>query len=77
MLDGLKDGTIDIVFGTHRLLSDDVKFKDLGLLITDEEHRFGVMHKEKIKQMKINHSNIHKINEEKELIKLFQHTYHH
>ena len=47
-------GTIDILIGTHRLLSDDIKFKDLGLLITDEEQRFGVMHKERIKQMKIN-----------------------
>lgn len=47
-------GTIDVLIGTHRLLSDDIKFKDLGLLITDEEQRFGVIHKEKIKQMKIN-----------------------
>jgi transcription-repair coupling factor (superfamily II helicase) len=51
---GLKDGTIDIVIGTHRLLSKDVSFKDLGLLIIDEEQRFGVTHKEKIKQMKTN-----------------------
>ncbi|MFX3624202.1 MAG: transcription-repair coupling factor [Ectobacillus sp.] len=51
---GLKDGTIDIVIGTHRLLSKDIKFKDLGLLIIDEEQRFGVTHKEKIKQMKTN-----------------------
>ena len=43
---GLKDGTVDIVVGTHRLLSDDVKFKDLGLVIIDEEQRFGVKHKE-------------------------------
>ena len=43
------DGTVDIVIGTHRLLSDDVKFKDLGLLVVDEEQRFGVQHKEKIK----------------------------
>jgi len=53
----LKDlifGTVDVLIGTHRLLSDDVKFKDLGLLITDEEHRFGVAHKEKIKEMKVN-----------------------
>ncbi|MCR5452518.1 MAG: transcription-repair coupling factor [Lachnospiraceae bacterium] len=49
---GLKDGTIDIVIGTHRALSKDVEFKDLGLLIIDEEQRFGVRHKEKIKQMK-------------------------
>ncbi len=54
ILEGLKDGTIDIVFGTHRLLSDDVKLKDLGLLIIDEEQRFGVVHKEKIKQYKTN-----------------------
>ena len=54
VLNGLKDGTIDIVFGTHRLLSDDVKLKDLGLLIIDEEQRFGVAHKEKIKQYKAN-----------------------
>ena len=52
ILEGLKAGTIDIVFGTHRLLSDDVKFKKLGLLIVDEEQRFGVTHKEKIKKFK-------------------------
>ena len=49
-LRGLRDGTVDIVVGTHRLLSDDVKFKDLGLLIIDEEQRFGVKHKEKLKE---------------------------
>ena len=49
-LRGLKDGTVDIVVGTHRLLSDDVKFRDLGLVIIDEEQRFGVKHKEKLKQ---------------------------
>jgi transcription-repair coupling factor (superfamily II helicase) len=54
ILDGLKDGTIDMVIGTHRLLSDDVHLKDLGLLIIDEEQRFGVAHKEKIKQYKTN-----------------------
>ena len=54
ILNGLKEGTIDIVFGTHRLLSDDVVVKDLGLLVIDEEQRFGVMHKEKIKQYKTN-----------------------
>ena len=54
ILDGLKDGTIDMVIGTHRLLSDDIKLKDLGLLIIDEEQRFGVAHKEKIKQYKTN-----------------------
>jgi len=50
----LSEGKVDIVFGTHRLLSDDVKFKDLGLLIIDEEQRFGVTHKEKIKSLKTN-----------------------
>ncbi len=54
ILGGLKDGTIDFVIGTHRLLSEDVEFKDLGLLIIDEEQRFGVRHKEKIKQLKSN-----------------------
>ena len=48
----LENGEIDILIGTHRLLSKDVKFKNLGLLIIDEEHRFGVKAKEKIKQMK-------------------------
>ena len=47
-------GSVDIVVGTHRLLSDDVRFKDLGLLVVDEEQRFGVAHKEKIKQLKEN-----------------------
>ncbi|BAD42217.1 transcription-repair coupling factor [Symbiobacterium thermophilum] len=51
---GLAEGTIDVVIGTHRLLSDDVKFKDLGLLIVDEEQRFGVAHKERIKQLRAN-----------------------
>ncbi len=51
-LAGLKDGTVDIIIGTHRLLSKDVKFKSLGLLVVDEEQRFGVKHKEKIKQLK-------------------------
>lgn len=51
-LNGLKNGLVDIVIGTHRVLSKDVLFKDLGLLIIDEEQRFGVRHKEKIKQMK-------------------------
>ena len=49
---GLADGSIDIVIGTHRLLSKDVHFANLGLLIVDEEHRFGVAHKEKIKRIK-------------------------
>lgn len=52
VLDGLEKGEVDIVIGTHRVLSPDVKFKNLGLLIVDEEQRFGVGHKEKIKQMK-------------------------
>lgn len=50
----LEKGFVDIVIGTHRVLSNDVKFKDLGLLIIDEEQRFGVAHKEKIKKMKEN-----------------------
>lgn len=50
----LKKGYVDIVIGTHRLLSKDVKFKDLGLLIIDEEQRFGVKHKEQIKELKNN-----------------------
>lgn len=53
-LKGLKAGTIDVVVGTHRLLSKDVVYHDLGLLIVDEEQRFGVTHKEKIKQLKSN-----------------------
>jgi len=52
ILNGLTNGQIDIVFGTHRLLSDDVKFSKLGMLVVDEEQRFGVTHKEKIKQFK-------------------------
>ena len=51
-LRGLKEGTVDFVIGTHRLLSSDVEFKDLGLLILDEEQRFGVEHKEKIKNLR-------------------------
>lgn len=51
-IEGLKKGLVDIVIGTHRLLSADVQYKDLGLLIIDEEQRFGVRHKEKIKQVK-------------------------
>lgn len=50
----LQKGLVDIVIGTHRVLSEDVKFKDLGLLIIDEEQRFGVAHKEKIKKLKEN-----------------------
>ncbi|HHW57549.1 MAG TPA: transcription-repair coupling factor [Clostridia bacterium] len=52
ILKGLAEGSIDIIVGTHRLLQNDVKFKDLGLLIIDEEQRFGVVHKEKIKKLK-------------------------
>jgi len=51
-LDGLADGTVDIVVGTHKLLSADVKFKRLGLLVIDEEHRFGVRHKEQMKALR-------------------------
>lgn len=54
IIEGLSNGTIDLVFGTHRLLSDDVKPRNLGLLIIDEEQRFGVQHKEKIKKYKTN-----------------------
>jgi transcription-repair coupling factor (superfamily II helicase) len=49
----LKDKKVDIVIGTHRLLSPDVEFKDLGLIVVDEEHRFGVKHKERLKQLKL------------------------
>ena len=51
-LEDLKDGKVEIIVGTHRLLSKDVQFRDLGLLIVDEEQRFGVAHKERIKQMR-------------------------
>ena len=51
-IEDLKKGQVDVVIGTHRILSKDVKFKNLGLLIVDEEQRFGVTHKEKIKQLK-------------------------
>ena len=53
-LEDLKKGLVDIVIGTHRVLSKDVQFKDLGLLIIDEEQRFGVTHKEKIKKLREN-----------------------
>ena len=53
-LEGLRKGMVDIVIGTHRVLSKDLEFKDLGLLIIDEEQRFGVTHKEKIKKLKEN-----------------------
>ncbi len=52
VLEGLADGKIDIVIGTHRLLSTDIEFRDLGLLIVDEEQRFGVRHKERLKQLR-------------------------
>lgn len=54
VLKDLANGKVDIVVGTHRLLSNDINFKDLGLLVIDEEQRFGVVHKEKIKELKIN-----------------------
>ena len=54
ILKGVENGSIDLLIGTHRLLSSDVQFKDLGLLVIDEEQRFGVKHKEKIKQLKEN-----------------------
>ncbi|GAA0609068.1 transcription-repair coupling factor [Virgibacillus siamensis] len=53
-LEGLKKGLVDIVIGTHRILSKDVQYRELGLLVVDEEQRFGVKHKEKIKQLKSN-----------------------
>ncbi|MGB4098776.1 MAG: transcription-repair coupling factor [bacterium] len=52
VLKGIADGTVDIVIGTHAILGGEVHFKDLGLLIIDEEHRFGVRHKEKLKKMR-------------------------
>ncbi len=52
ILQRVKEGKVDIVIGTHRLLQKDVSFRDLGLLVIDEEHRFGVSHKEKLKQMR-------------------------
>ena len=54
VLEGLAEGKVDIVIGTHRMLSQDVEFRDLGLLVVDEEQRFGVRHKERIKQLKHN-----------------------
>ncbi|KHL01249.1 transcription-repair coupling factor [Sinomonas humi] len=53
-VEGLKSGTVDVVIGTHRLLSKEVEFKDLGLVIVDEEQRFGVEHKEALKKMRTN-----------------------
>ncbi|PYM21323.1 MAG: transcription-repair coupling factor [Candidatus Rokuibacteriota bacterium] len=52
VVEGLRQGTVDVVIGTHRLLSKDVAFKRLGLLVVDEEHRFGVAHKERVKQLR-------------------------
>ncbi|MEM7142449.1 MAG: transcription-repair coupling factor [Actinomycetota bacterium] len=52
VVDGIKDGEVDLIIGTHRLLSQDVEFKNLGLLIVDEEQRFGVSHKEQIKSLR-------------------------
>ncbi|GAA4396793.1 transcription-repair coupling factor [Fodinibacter luteus] len=52
VLDGLADGTVDLVIGTHRLLSKEVRFKDLGLVVIDEEQRFGVEHKEQLKALR-------------------------
>ena len=54
IIDDLSKGKVDLIVGTHRLISKDVKYKDLGLLVIDEEQRFGVAHKEKLKQMKEN-----------------------
>ena len=54
ILEKLQKGYIDVVIGTHRVLSKDIKFKDLGLLIIDEEQRFGVEHKERIREIKVN-----------------------
>ena len=54
IIEEIKSGKVDLLIGTHRILSDDIKFKDLGLLIIDEEQRFGVTHKEKIKVLKNN-----------------------
>ncbi len=53
ILDGLREGSVDMIIGTHRLISRDVGFKDLGLVIIDEEQRFGVGHKEKLKRMRL------------------------
>jgi Transcription-repair coupling factor (superfamily II helicase) len=53
-MDGMKTGAVDLVIGTHRLLGDQVKFRNLGLIIIDEEQRFGVEHKEKLKSLRAN-----------------------
>jgi transcription-repair coupling factor (superfamily II helicase) len=54
ILEDLAEGKVDVVIGTHRLLSTDVKFKDLGFLVVDEEQRFGVTHKERLKRLRVN-----------------------
>ncbi|MBL1066202.1 transcription-repair coupling factor [Streptomyces sp. 7-21] len=54
VVDGLRDGSVDVVIGTHRLFSSEVRFKDLGLVIVDEEQRFGVEHKEQLKKLRAN-----------------------
>jgi transcription-repair coupling factor (superfamily II helicase) len=54
VVEGLRTGEVDCVIGTHRLLANDIRFKDLGLLVVDEEQRFGVQHKEAMKKMKTN-----------------------
>ena len=51
VVDGLREGSVDIVIGTHRLLNPDIRVKDLGLIIVDEEQRFGVEHKEQMKRL--------------------------
>ncbi|WP_297957754.1 transcription-repair coupling factor [uncultured Neisseria sp.] len=53
-LEGMEDGTVDIVIGTHKLVQDDIKFKNLGLVVIDEEHRFGVRQKEQLKRLRAN-----------------------
>ena len=54
VLEGLRDGSVDVVIGTHRLFSGETRFKDLGLVIVDEEQRFGVEHKEQLKKLRAN-----------------------
>ncbi|WP_031509258.1 transcription-repair coupling factor [Streptomyces megasporus] len=54
VLEGLRDGSVDVVIGTHRLFSSETRFKDLGLVIVDEEQRFGVEHKEQLKKLRAN-----------------------
>ena len=51
VVNGLADGTVDIIIGTHKLLQPDIAFKRLGLVVVDEEHRFGVRHKERLKSL--------------------------